>query len=269
MFADISPDAIKTVPEIIRAASASALGIVALIVLALAVLAVVFFRSASQLIRVSMFVVLLAAVVGYSIAVARTDKSAVQHYVGRVTDKKTEAPIRAAKISLEIEGAPPVSYTDSEGTYSFWLRRLLPGLDGRIRVDAEGYDHFDRILSVESGNKLEDIRLQPIAKPIDVAQPPPQCGQVEQGSGPQISGVGKGWSGWYQVRVGPSPARCTVDKVEFWLTGDRQCNAWSECQELTRDDSGIAYQFRLQGHQERFPGQAYSEGHLRVIYKPK
>ena len=81
-------------------------------------------------------------------------------YVGRVVDQITEAPIRRAKVILEIQGAPPIVYTDSEGIYQFLLKlKSNEVVEGRIRVQASGYENFDRNVSISYITRLEDIRL--------------------------------------------------------------------------------------------------------------
>jgi len=93
---------------------------------------------------------------------------------------------------------------------------------------------------------------------------------VEASSGQRISGKGKNWSSWYKVQVGAAPAGYTIDKVAFWLTGDRSCGAGAECQEITKSDTEVVWQFRLQGHDEwGAPPQTFSTGMLRVTYQPK
>ena len=52
-------------PDVIKAAAQSQLGILALLVVALAVLAYVFFAKASEKIRVGIFVLLFAGVIGF------------------------------------------------------------------------------------------------------------------------------------------------------------------------------------------------------------
>jgi hypothetical protein len=90
---------------------------------------------------------------------------------------------------------------------------------------------------------------------------------LEESSGSQLSGVGDKWSSWHSVTVGAAPKGYTIDKVEFWLTGDRQCNDGAECKEASKDDSGVTELFRLRGHSE-LTSPAQSEGHLKVTYKP-
>jgi hypothetical protein len=121
--------------------------------------------------------------------------------------------------------------------------------------------------------------IKKVERPIHAARPPasmtastaePPIKTAEASSGPKLSGSGKDWSEWYQVRIGAAPAGYSVEKTEFWLSGDRTCGAWAECKELTKDETQVAWQFRLQGHDEwGAPRQANSEGHLRVVYEIK
>jgi hypothetical protein len=61
----------KSLPDIIRAAAQSQLGILALLVVALAILAYVFFAKSAVKIRVGIFVLLFAGVVGFGVALFR------------------------------------------------------------------------------------------------------------------------------------------------------------------------------------------------------
>ena len=61
----------KSLPDIIRAAAQSQLGILALLVVALAILAYVFFAKSAIKIRVGIFVLLFAGVVGFGVALFR------------------------------------------------------------------------------------------------------------------------------------------------------------------------------------------------------
>lgn len=85
-------------------------------------------------------------------------------YIGRVTDSRTGDRIRGAKVSLEGKDVPPVIYTDSEGVFSFPLKK---GADEvRVSVEANGYEKFDLRVSPTANSGMEDIRLRAI-------QPPP------------------------------------------------------------------------------------------------
>lgn len=84
-------------------------------------------------------------------------------YIGRVIDGNTEAPIRGAKVTLDFQGAPPIVYTDSEGVYTFAVRFVARRLVGRVRVEATGYQIYDRFVELPSDNTgIEDIRLSPL-----------------------------------------------------------------------------------------------------------
>jgi hypothetical protein len=61
----------KSLPDIIKAAAQSQLGILALLVVALSILAYVFFAKASVKIRVGIFVLLFAGVIAFGVAVLR------------------------------------------------------------------------------------------------------------------------------------------------------------------------------------------------------
>jgi hypothetical protein len=78
-------------------------------------------------------------------------------FTGRVIEAKTEKRIRNAKISLELQDAPPVLYTDSEGIFSFPLKNFSSQV--RIRVEVDGYEKFDRLVTPSSNSGIEEIQL--------------------------------------------------------------------------------------------------------------
>ncbi|MBB3181955.1 hypothetical protein [Variovorax sp. Sphag1AA] len=65
----------KSLPDIIKAAAQSRLGILALLVVALSILAYVFFAKATVKVRVGIFVLLFAGVLGFGVAVLRESDS--------------------------------------------------------------------------------------------------------------------------------------------------------------------------------------------------
>lgn len=67
----------KSLPDIIKAAAQSQLGILALLVVALSILAYVFFARASVKTRVGIFVLLFAGVIGFGAAVLRASDPVV------------------------------------------------------------------------------------------------------------------------------------------------------------------------------------------------
>jgi hypothetical protein len=91
-------------------------------------------------------------------------------------------------------------------------------------------------------------------------------------SGPQISGVGADFSPWYSLCSDPIPGYHVVNSG-LTLTGDRVCNAWSECRQDTDKSTATVscWKFRMQGHSEALrlfgssgSAQAYSTGVLTV-----
>jgi hypothetical protein len=81
-------------------------------------------------------------------------------YIGRVVDSTSQEPIVGARVSLDIEGAPSVVYTDSEGVYSVTLTVTTDSFAGNIRVDATGYEIYARNISIGKNNPtIDDIHL--------------------------------------------------------------------------------------------------------------
>lgn len=93
-------------------------------------------------------------------------------YVGHVRSQADGLPVRDAKVTLDIQGAPPVVYTDSEGVYRFTINVESVKISGRVRVEVDGYEGYDRIITLSTNLiTIEDIRLVP-ATPVAITQPP-------------------------------------------------------------------------------------------------
>ena len=329
---------VKNVPEIIKQASQSQRGILALLIIVLFGLAIYFFRAAPMKWRAIIFFMFFGGVVVYAAEIDRiASKPEAVHYTGRVLDEVTSVPIHEARVTVSLANIynPPYR-SDSDGNFSFWLARRRPTDDAAVRIEHDAYREYDRTVPSDADTKLGDIRLvplpageaeqQPLASPppqaaerslteIQAHQPPASTGKessdraakagygkidtkktpsapsrvklhpgpsqssltgsaapppriVEASSGSKLSGKAQQWSPWYEVRVGAAPEGYTVEKAEFWLSGDRSCGAWAVCKETTKNDNEVIWQFRLQGHDEwGAPPQTYSEGHLRVTYK--
>jgi hypothetical protein len=78
-------------------------------------------------------------------------------FIGRVTDKNTEAKIRGAKVSLEEGSAPPLAYTDSEGIFTFPLND--PNKELRLRIEADRYENYDLRVTPAKNQGIQDVRL--------------------------------------------------------------------------------------------------------------
>lgn len=102
-----------------------------------------------------------ALIVGYWQFVYKpkqTPSDTAVQYTGRVTDSTTQKAIRGAKVSIESQGPPQIHYTDSEGIFYVKLNGSAESV--RIRVEATGYEGFDRTVSL-SRTGIEEIRLTP------------------------------------------------------------------------------------------------------------
>lgn len=83
-------------------------------------------------------------------------------YIGRVLDSSTEEAIHNAKVTFDFQGTPPIVYTDSEGIYRFALNVDGEKISGHVTVDADGYEKYDRNITLFTDNpSIEDIRLIP------------------------------------------------------------------------------------------------------------
>lgn len=102
---------------------------------------------------------------------------------GRVSDNQMH-PLRGAKVSLEGKDLPPVIYTDSEGVFTFNLPNDVKEI--KIRVEASGYDLYDRRIDVSAKSELEDIRLMPQTKVETKAE---LSGTVLDGNGKPLQGA--------------------------------------------------------------------------------
>jgi len=314
---------VKSLPEIIKQASQSQRGILALLVIVLFGLACYFFRGAALVVRVFIWLILFGGTATYGWEITRVaTKPGAAHYVGRVVDKVSRNPLSEALISLSLTPQNQPWSSDSDGRFSFWVTRRKPSDDVQMHVDHVNYERYTRTVSSDESSQLGDITLAPVAgssnagaSPGAPPQPPvagsnasslPAPGGVAHdhsaiaamvphahplappaaaaitmaaaapakvvtlSSGPKLSGAGKDFSEWYRLGAGAAPDGYTVDKTEFWLSGDRTCGAWAECRELSKSDKEVVWEFRLQGHDEwGAPPQAYSEAHLRVTYKLK
>lgn len=87
---------------------------------------------------------------------AHPDQTETIQYAGRVMDAGTQQVISRAKVSVDTQGVPQVYYSDSEGVFYLKLPRSLES--ARIRIEANGYETFDRNVSL-SRTGIEDVRL--------------------------------------------------------------------------------------------------------------
>lgn len=194
-------------------------------------------------------------------------------YSGRLLSRTTGKPIAAARITLSPSNDDRVWKTDSQGRFAFWAEVQS---DQRLSIDAKGYESLSLIVQ---GGSLQDIRMLPVRFELagsdgtDKLLPPSQGiapAILIADTGPELSGAGKTWSHWYHLGTGKAPGGYTLQRVEFWLSGDRSCGSGAQCRELVENDDQVLWEFRLRGHEEMgIAPQATSVAHIRVFYRPE
>jgi multisubunit Na+/H+ antiporter MnhG subunit len=133
---------LKTVPEIIRAASASALGILALLIVILGVLAYVYFKSAPIKIRIGIFIALLFGASLYAFAIEKAAQSSGMTAIdGMVADAEKGDSIDLATVTTTLSASPAV--TDSNGVFHLKIRTPDPGEPIVLHVAKSGYETID------------------------------------------------------------------------------------------------------------------------------
>jgi hypothetical protein len=147
-------------PAIIREASKTPLGILALMLLIVGGIGYVFFKNDSTKARAAVFLICFLGVLGYAIAVTRTT-AAIYRIAGQVVDSSTGNPIEAATVKLE--WGPPIQQedTDSEGYYNFVVRQESDAIPDRIilMVNKDEYQRYRRTVSNPFLNMPQDLKM--------------------------------------------------------------------------------------------------------------
>jgi hypothetical protein len=142
------------------------------------------------------------------------------------------------------------------------------------RIQTQGYSQI-------SGNAVDKIILDRGETSVIYilkkdAPPSPEYVRKVYSSGSKPSGPGASFSAWYELCNDPEGEGWEIAEGSFALTGDRQCNAWSECrQSVAGDLKKVCWQFRMQGHSEQTgglfnqgnTGVQFSTGILNVLWK--
>lgn len=119
-----------------------------------------------------------------------------------------------------------------------------------------------------SGKPNDAVAAAAALSAINAASAPvrgPDEHVVVVASGPKLSGSGANFNNPPHELCGEVPPGYKISVVDFRLTGDRACGAWSQCKESSRSAQRVCWQFAMQGHNEwPAPGQAQSEGVMRI-----
>jgi hypothetical protein len=169
-------------------------------------------------------------------------------YFGRVIDTDTLQPISNAKITLDLEGVPPVVYTDSEGIYRFEVE-IESKISGQIWVDAVNYQPYTRHITISTeSNDLEDIRLSPVgtqaamSTPTDTPAPPTEIitpTPTELALSPAIQVTDQ-----YFRYINNAAIKDDLSRAWDLMTQKLQCNPSDQCNFITYRD----YWWGLQVH---------------------
>jgi hypothetical protein len=170
---------VKSIPEIIKQASQSERGILALLAILISGLAWYFFRRVSIGIRVFIWLILFGGAVLYGWEITRVaTKPLAVHYVGHVVDKVSKAAIAEALVSLMPATQTQPWTSDSDGRFSFWVERRKPSDDVQMRIDHPKYEKYMRTVSSDESSQLGDVPLSPlvtasVAGEVQPGPPPP------------------------------------------------------------------------------------------------
>lgn len=198
------------------------------------------------------------------------------------TEKGEKKTAQGATIDLNIPGVERKT-TDDRGKAYWHDLEPHPAVKTAITAELAGYQLIQGpAVAIRRRWGAIELTMEPDGRvptpPADPAPAPlPEVSAVYR-SGPRPSGAGKDFGPWWTQCSEDPPASGYVIKSEhFELVGDRQCGAWSECQQVSRTPAKACYQFRMQGHDEwggplhglvpagNF-GQALSEGVLTVVW---
>jgi hypothetical protein len=147
-------DAAKTIPEIIKTASASPLGILALLIVVLGILAYVYFKNAPIKVRVGIFIALLIGASLYAVAItnASQEKRPIDPIPQPTTNLTTEIGGMVADgangnslslVTVTATLSPSPAVTDSNGVFHLKIKTPDPGEPVVLHVTKPGYESLD------------------------------------------------------------------------------------------------------------------------------
>jgi hypothetical protein len=220
-------------------------------------------RLVAQVATMAALIGIIGTVIGYL-----EQRSAREVDVGiRVSDSSGARPISGAEVFFMLGDVQYAAVTDTKGQATLRMPSNARSKTVQVSVLKDGYETNTRYVSIPSPSDV-------MAFVLHQTEPPKLTHDrlVKTFSSPAVpSGIGANFSGWYEVSAEPPPNGYIIDVARsyFFMRGDRECNAWSECVWVDNTDQKLSFRFRLQGHSERpYSGQALSQGFLHVEYIP-
>ncbi|BAZ18846.1 Excalibur domain-containing protein (plasmid) [Calothrix sp. NIES-4071] len=88
--------------------------------------------------------------------------NATTTFTGRILNSKTRNGVDGVKVTLELNDKTYIVHTDSEGFYKFDANLSATKVSARVRVDIEGYEKYNRHITITSDHSnIEEIHLTP------------------------------------------------------------------------------------------------------------
>ena len=170
----------------------------------------------------------------------------------RVTQGKL-VPAKNATVDLHLVAVEP-KITDERGKALWKDLDPHPFAKMSIEVTLQGYHRVPGPpIAVRRRYGAVNIDLVP-DETTQVGGPTSPVADVQKvyQSAPKPSGPSKQFGPWNELCStddGLAP-NFIIKAQHFELTGDRQCNAWSECRQTVNSPRRVCYEFRMQGHEE-------------------
>ena len=164
----VTADAAKSVPDIIKAASTSPLGILALLIVGLAGLAYAFFKDARENLRAAIFSMLFLGAALYGWAIVRHFSSSAEPLPrqntfsspppvlgGVIVDRVTNAAVKQAEVT--IVGSTDRAISDDDGNFTLTI-------SGRTANDTSPVT----VRIVHDGYNVRDWQVVPPSQHLDI-----------------------------------------------------------------------------------------------------
>jgi hypothetical protein len=283
---------IKHTPEILKAASASDLSLAAFFFLVGAALIAVLLRSAPTAAKLIAIVVWLGASL-VALLYFVHHKMVEPDYITRIVGQDTAVKGHAADLDLGLIQA------DAERVVQLNVR--LEGNASPLRILIADAPVTAEIAApnegkVNDGGQAVTVKLTVAAtatretRVVRIGKPDSKGGglvlrvsytalaspvSAQNDSGPKPSGNGQDTGPTYTLcAVAPAQGQYEVTSSRYWLTGDRACNAYSQCAPAPGASGNQAcFVFNMQGHSEctkplsNCPATRNSEGHIVATFK--
>jgi hypothetical protein len=193
-------------------------------------------------------------------------------------DGLTKSPLKDVAVTLGLNDVEP-KRTGDFGTVRFELARKHRNEIVTPQLRRDGYN------PLLDGNKAPFVKLAGSEQSVimtmkkEVAPPAlaptPVFERKTYSSGSLPSGRGADWSPLYTLCSDPEPPGWSIVESSFVLTGDRQCNGWARCQQVSANPEKVCWTFQMQGHNEQTgglfdhgnTGVQFSAGNLSVQWK--